>query len=505
MVSLFQQAYLNNIDSKYKFNSSNTKTNEVLRAFLGESDDEVINTCHVLMQSVGIDDNSYTAEMVAAKESGVSGRFKAVKIIFNSPVDKYKIDQGDIMFMTNKTTIVSDKRLSPQKLGLTTHTKQNIITAVKKGLDSAEDIDINIRNILVFLCECINKDTAVDSLSVYDLIDKGNELKTLTYTIPNTYNIDLISNVKNRIENDFGEILGSIYLLNALKDASHIIYDSSVTTKMIDYVVEIVDSTTKEPIDVEISAKAAKAGKAPSSQEAFNRLAGFINGEAEIEGIGNFKQFMQLFGSDKKAEEILKMIAACVSESTRNGFIDFADYWCPEDVLSKFTKLFGYKSISSLKNIEDYQFAEKVNELCDDEVKFKEFQDFITYLYKRIQNKSNVDYSSPDTVRSILPASKIGMIISPLSYYGTEETNEYLASVVNNEAEKEPKPDILSSFLQLAFTYKQLYIKVSIIPKKSTINIAFSCAAMNKSKWEFRLSTSANQPWKQRIGISIKK
>lgn len=508
MVDLLQQAYLDKIDDKYKFNTSKTKANEVLRAFLGNSDDEAVNICKVLLQSIGIDENLYTTKV--GMYDKISRTFRAIQITFNSPVKvgNSKIEQGDVMYITNKTTIISDKRLSPQGLGLTVHTKQNIIAAVKKGLDAAEDIDINVRNILVFLCEQINKDTQEGTLNYYDLVAGKVGTQERTYTLPNTYNMDLVSDpqVKNTIEKDFGEVLGSIFMLNALNDATHVSYDSSVTTKMIDYVIEIIDGTTKEPIDVEISAKAAKKGNAPSSQEAFSRLTGFINGEAEIEGIGNFKQFMQLFGSDKKAEELLKLVATCVSDTTRNGFIDFADYWCPEDVLSKFTKLFGYKSISSLKNIEDYQFAEKVNALCEDEVKFKQLQDFLTFTYERIQSKSKgVDYSTVDAVTELTPASKIGMIISPLSYYAKTKTNEYLASVVNNKAEKEPKPDILSSFLQLAFTYKQIYLGVTVAPEKSNIGLKFSFAAMNKSKWEFRLSTSANMPWKQRIGISIKK
>lgn len=91
-----QVAYTNKIRP---YNFVGLETGEALQADLGDSDDEILSNAQMLLSEVGIEPDTYTAEVTMDRK--ISGEFKTVKVTFTKPVDKYKFKEGDVIFITD--------------------------------------------------------------------------------------------------------------------------------------------------------------------------------------------------------------------------------------------------------------------------------------------------------------------------------------------------------------------------------------------------------------------
>ena len=65
------------------------------------------------------------------------------------------------------------------------------------------------------------------------------------------------------------------------------------------------------------------------------------------------------------------------------------------------------------------------------------------------------------------------------------------------------KVDIISAFIRLAFSYKQIYTKIAVSSDASSVKIIFSFAAMNTGNWRFKTKAMGNNPWKGGLTMEI--
>ncbi len=486
-----QTAYLDKIAPGYKFVKS-LKAGEALRAALGKSNDEFLSNVNILLNAVGINKNSYTAEVT--RDSAISGKFDTAQITFVKAASKYNLNVGDIIYITNHTVVIADKQLTPQGLGLVgTFTKSSLLSSLKKALKNADNLDVNLKDSLVFISDKINNNTEKDVIDLDDMIIHGTK-KVLQYELPDNVNLDLFTKSLNIVVKDFGEVIGGIFLLNYLDNAKAVVYDDGFTTPMIDYEIVFNDENK-----LGISAKAASSGHAPSAAKAFKTLQAFVTSGEQINGL-TFDQFVNEHVKSKKAgaaaKRLFELLTELSSASVRTQYISLVNEYCAKDsFIKKFCKLFGLGSFIELANINDQQFADKFDALCSSDKNFTAMLNLLNDIASGTGRSARQIPDNAEKAKSLSKQQKIGLFIYPLTAYVVEYINKTFG--LNDDG-----LDIISAFIRLAFSHKQVYLGIKSSTNNS-IKLTFSFAAMDTGNWKFKCPTRANEPWMQGLAIAM--
>lgn len=487
-----KNAYLSKLIPGYKF-VSNFKPSEVLRASLGKDDNEFLSNVKMLLSEVSIDETYYEAEVT--RDSSISGKFNVVKIILLKPISKYKLSAGDTIFITNQSVTVPDKHLSPQGLGIVGNfTKSKLIKAIQTGLDNSKNIDENLKNSLIYIINKINNNTAKDVIDLDDMIINGTK-KILTYDLPKSVNLDLFTKSLNIIIKDFGEIIGGIFLLNYLDEAKSVRYDESVTTPMIDYEVVFNNGDV-----LGISAKAQSGGHPPAASRAFKSLQSYVTSGEEINGL-TFNEFVAEHVKSKKAgtsaKRLFELMTSLSGAPVREQYISLINEYCSgKTSVKKFCKLFGLKSFNDLLAISDAGFAEMFDSVCHDSKKFNSLLELFDLIKSDTGHSAKSTPTTKDEALALNKQKKIGIFVYPLVYNVVDHINGTFG--LDDEG-----LDIISAFIRLAFSHKQIYLGIKLNTSNNSVILTFSFTAMNTGKWKFKCVTSANEPWKQTLGITM--
>jgi hypothetical protein len=497
---LLEDLYVKTTDKAATFPKT-YKPLEILRASFGDDldlfEDTVVN---LIKSALNLSSKDFTTEVT--HNTNVSGKFPVCQITFNKDIGSYDIKNGDVLYITNRTTVVADKQLSPQSLGIVgTFSKSALMKKINKSLDESQ-LPESLKTSLRYICEQISSNTD-KKIDVNDLMLKGAK-QVLNYSLPSKkIDLDEFKKSLNAIAKDFGEIIGGVFLLSYMDGANQIVYSDSFTEPMIDYQI-----ITKDNSVLGVSAKISTGGHIPSSSTVLSKLKNYVTSDMEIDGISFDEMLREKYidkpDSIKDAKELFEILVRTNEGSTKNQYITLINTFCSNNKTVKdFCKLFDLSNFYSLitefgdRTLEK-NFGKKFDALCQNKSSFKKVYDLYSNIESNCGFKSTIKFSTPDEAIGLTDIQKIGMFVYPLSQLMVKTINDNFGLDKKNKN----KIDIISAFVRLAFSHKQIYTKIQLSADNS-VTITFSFAAMDTGDWQFKCPTSSNEPWMQKIALKL--
>ena len=231
--------------------------------------------------------------------------------------------------------IVADKVLGPQKLNLTLkegYSLSGFRDAIIKGINdktgegSSQKINPELAKSLITLVNKVVDETKAEGPSIEELLFEKNishKKVALTYKFNDgDINDEEINKARNRIMNDFGEVIGPLALLRYLKGAEKVEFGTDYSEAMKDYTI------IHNGIAMGVSAKSEKGGNAPDIKPALSVLKSFIVDDKPMNAIVNGQEssitFDQLLANNyvndadkiERAKGFFKML---IDATTING------------------------------------------------------------------------------------------------------------------------------------------------------------------------------------------
>ena len=197
-----------------------TKTKEIIRARFGNNLNGVAeNNIRLVLTDAGI--------KITDIKLHEPGRVRDGKSLGSNDYYTFEIktDIG-ILWITNSTIELDDgtesqiakKALTPNAIGIEDTIYKSptvLIKDIKSGLKTIRGIDDNIKEVLVLICESINKNTKTTHKDMSSFYSEEVKVSIAIDDIDPSFELDLKS-IRN-IVNDFGEVLDGLYLLNTIK------------------------------------------------------------------------------------------------------------------------------------------------------------------------------------------------------------------------------------------------------------------------------------------------
>ena len=384
--------------------------------------------------------------------------------------------------------VVADKVLGPQKLNLLepggynlTEFKKAIIDGInnRTGENSSQLINPELAKSLITIVNKVADETKESDISIEDLLFEENiSHKKITYKYnlnDGDINQDEVKSALNRIMNDFGEVLGPLFLLKYLNGSERVLFGSDYSEAMKDYTI------IRNGLAMGVSAKSIKGGNAPDIKPALAILSKFITSGAPINSIVDWQKstitFDQLLSNSyvdnadkiEDAKNFFTMLVNAANDKgkatlTQQQLLALVDYMLSKESYVKV--LCNAMGIDSLQYFIINGF--KNNSVCDDFFS-KPYKDL-----KAIFDKIASDTGSGD--RKGLPSeadlakmsnkAKLGYFISPLIHAAIAKANKVFGLDKKNSGQV----DIISAVMRLAFNYKQIYLGVDCDDSSFTIH-----------------------------------
>ena len=415
---------------------------------------------------------------------------------------------------------IADKVLGPQKLNLLepagynfTEFKKAIIDGInnRTGEGSAQKINPELAKSLIAMVNKVADETKESDISIEDLLfeDKISH-KQVKYT----YNFDKdeinkeeTQKVLNRIMNDFGEVLGPLFLLKYLNGSERVLYGTDYSEAMKDYTI------IHNGISMGVSAKSIKGGNAPDIKPALSILNDFISSGAPINAlvdgqIGSIT-FDQLLAKNyvNNAEKIadakgfFEMLVNAAQGSgnatlTQEQLLTLVDYMCGKETYVKYLCL-AMKIPNLLYFVEN---GFRNNSVCDDffsEYSYDELKDIFDKIADGTGSGNRKGFPNEAEFMKKSSKLKLGYFISPLIHAAVDKANK----VFGLDKKNKNQVDIISAVMRLAFDYKQIYLGVDCDDNSFTITLQFN--QMNVGNWKFATKAMMTDPWKQGILMTM--
>ena len=275
---------------------------------------------------------------------------------------------------------------------------------------------------------------------------------------------------------------------------------------MIDYSI-----LTDDGANIGISAKASSGGNAPSIAPAMRALKDFVISDAEINDTGlTFtellnKSYVDDAPSAARARELFEFLEATTDMSTKEQLIKLVELYCSNNKAVKdICKLFDLNKFSDLliggpRALEN-SFSQKFDAVCNDSKKFNKLLSIKNNIKENCNGRdTDISFSSPEEALKLSSLQKIGWFLVPLVKAAIDSINKEFGLDKNNK----DKVDIISAFIRLAFSHKQIYTKIAVSSDASSVKIIFSFAAMNTGNWRFKTKAMGNNPWKGGLTMEI--
>ena len=262
----FESVY-NSYIHQIKYNGSiiKAKTGESLRADFGEDPGQMFGN---MMIDAGLSPDSFVVNIISPGESGSkSGQFSTIELLIQKDqiVGNTNFKKGEAYYIVNRASFkggvkaaVNKKDLSPDKLGLTKNEYATVdqLVGLANGAISRTSLPDNYKQ---FLNELMIKIANQTNYSKYaDMTELiGSNVNDFTVNLGedlvSKYSIDSVS--MNNIANDFGEILGGVFLFSMVKDGGvGVSYPSQSNAALVDFMFD----------GWKVSSKAGKRGGVPS-------------------------------------------------------------------------------------------------------------------------------------------------------------------------------------------------------------------------------------------------
>jgi hypothetical protein len=256
-------AYIRQI--RYSGTIIKAKTGESLRADFGEDPAQMFAN---MMIDAGMSPDAFVVNLISPGEAGSkSGQFSTLELLIQKDqvIGNANFKRGEAYYIVNRASIkggvkaaVGKKDLSPDKLGLTKneYTTVSQLISLANGAVSRTSLPDNYKQ---FLNELMTKIASQTSYAKYDSMTKLVESNSTDFTVNlgedlvAKYSIDSVS--MNNIANDFGEILGGVFLFSMVKNAGvGVSYPTQSNAALVDFMFD----------GWKVSSKAGKRGGVPS-------------------------------------------------------------------------------------------------------------------------------------------------------------------------------------------------------------------------------------------------
>jgi hypothetical protein len=478
-------------------------TGEQLRADLGVEPTD--NTTQMLIAS-GLPKDYFEIEIqYPGDDKSLSGTFPTVVVTILKDInigtetflkgEEYLIVSNVAKTKTGEKAIIGRGKLTPKALGLDGKgaTYGTIDIICKAAIDAVEKKYGNTfpKPYIDYIKDLVeytrNQDTYKIPGNLKTFLKEAGQSFELDFgkNIQEEYGIDSVSLAK--IANDFGEILGGIFLFSAVSDpGTGLSFPQGANAALVDFHFDGWD----------ISSKAGKKGGTPSIVTMCEIIHNRVSDK-------NSEQNFVLDKSERKTyDDIIKVIA---DPKTNGGYTKEpnqgrqSNVWLTNIVLANSllynNKTSGYRSILDKLGINNMEVSrhilhEKVDELFNrDQGEWykimdefwsktgsrpdgcKNEQSAVTYYAKRL--KKNDQY-------------RFGVIFYPIS-------QELVKTINSNKV----YVDGLSSMVNRVSSVQQLYLLIGV---KST-GIQFKIKDFAAARFQFSAGTGANEPFNKNIGL----
>lgn len=417
--------------------------------------------------------------------------------------------------------IVADKVLGPQKLNLTLkggYTLETFRDAIIDGINehtgegSSRKIAPELAKSLIALVNKVVDDEKAEGPSIEELLFEkkiSHKKVVLNYKFNDgDINKEEINKARNRIMNDFGEVIGPLALLRYLKGAEKVEFGTDLSEAMKDYTI------THNGIAMGVSAKSEKGGNAPDIKPALSVLKSFIvDGQpmdAIVDGAKSQITFDNLLQKNyvdnvdqiKKAREFFSMlINATTTEGdatlTQKQLLILVDHmYGQEDCVKNY--LCPAMEIDSLMDFVISGFNIEGNK-CDKffEKPYSELKNVFDRISSATGKADQKGFPSERDFAKLSNKLKLGYFITPLIQASVDKANKMFGL----DKKSGNKVDIISAVLRLAFDYKQIYLGVSCDNNSITVTLKFN--QMNVGDWKFTSKAMITNPWKQGILMTM--
>lgn len=335
------------------------------------------------------------------EEKSISGKYKSKLVTVNKDIPGV-LRKGDQFFILNKYSekgTLSNKQVSPEKIGLTQKKYKTLSDFDKDTISGIEKIkvELTVRKTLKSLYQNVTSGTRGNS------IPYSKETKTL---------MDLVKpQDRQAIGKDFGEVLSLRWYVSNFPGWTEFGFSTVSNAPLVDYSVKYKDKL------INVSAK-FEQGAAPSIRAILTSLD---------------KAYPNPNGEEKRAIKIIKLLGSDSGTTSQKIFSVFKELNLP-----------GYKQLQEITKKQSLSL-EDVNTKIKESVKVSNakkdridhfvetFQPFYSALGK--DKLKTQEYTSLDTVFSSISYGKYySTIVSPMGYYliNYMNTTPIFQEILNN-------------------------------------------------------------------------
>lgn len=474
-------AYIRQI--KYNGIIIKAKTGESLRADFGEDPDQMLSN---MMVDSGMEPGAFIVNLIYPGDLGSkSGQFSTLELLIQKDqiIGNANLKRGEAYYIVNRATIkngvkaaVGKKDLSPDKLGLTKNEYSTADSLV--GLSSNAIAQTKIPdNYKQFLNELMVKIASQTSYAPYQnmtaLVESNANdfVVSLGEDLISKYSIDSIS--LNNMANDFGEILGGIFLFSIVKEAgAGVSYPTQSNAAMVDFIFD----------GWKISSKAGKKGGIPSIGALSAAILDAYRQNTITVTNNQLELIKNVFEVIEKPLQHFKE-----SDSKRNSEV-YSSYVA---IANKFLvgTGSGYDFFLNASGLNPVTFTRKsICDFLDNAHKDGSLWPILSEYFKRTNTVPRGFENEKNAIKSydkiIKEDTRFGIIFYPLSKEVVEELN----ARYNKD---------LSILVNQVSTIQQLYL---ITSPKST-EVKFKIKSFDTASFKFVAGASAPTPLNKNIAI----
>jgi hypothetical protein len=377
-----------------------------------------------------------------------SGKYDTIKVTVIKPVkDLNAQDEAFIVNTWTQKSTITIKSLTPGNLGLAGKTFKNnkkLVSSINESLSKLQDQDL--ANFLIALTNEVDSKTTAKYKDVKDIkeTEESISIDDKTKQLASQYSPTDV----NAIGKDFGEVLGTVFLLNIVSQkGSGIFFPSQANNPLADFVLDGYD----------ISSKYEKG--------AASTLTGIIK-QTNVEKL------------DKKQLELFNILKIIPENKTSESYL----------MVAKQIKAPAVTTLSEIVGVDPQNITvADIQKKIEDEIKNKKattsdqksevvmstFADFYQQIGRYPKNKK-IDFDK------IVQGKEYGAIIGPLSFY--------VADQLNTVTKENNYPEVLTQLMS-KIEVKQLYLSFDI--SKNKINFKVKSFTSPNAKFVFKIGNQS--------------
>ena len=499
-----------------KRSSHSDRKKELIRAYFGEKEEIAKPHITAMLSALGVrteGDNPNAdykygtfidASRVysAAKITALSGGISAPGLDFRKKpenTDKrtrstrfdFCLPENDYMYVVNTAQKIRRKTLAPANLGLDSnkpYKKPEDITNVvaaeldKKGLGEYTDFFKSV-------CDGMTgtKDSEkAENISALVSDNNSKNEKKISYDIPILSGDVSVEDWIAEFENDFGEVLGPLMLMDRMKNVS-IEYPSGSNNEGYDYELKTENGSVK------INAK----GTTGSNSSIRYVITGALKDLPELSGVpAEYNEFMADFSAIYENKETI------MTEAKKEGIIwkqtwYFVKKFWEQKLINRnnketkdtFKTALSILGLEENENLSKEDIVERLDKIEDLKTRLKEFYDVLDYKPSNDYKPEDItkDWKEKDENASF----KYGCVAYPLMVAVVRKLNNY-----------KNYSNFLTQCVKKTLEY-QVWTECELNKEKTGIKISFSVLDMKQNNLEYKFAAagSVGNPFLRNISV----